>query len=311
MKILYTTLIFIAFFFSIAFSNDEQQDSLQKENNIFQNDVNPDDIKFDNDSLYQIVMLNDNKYIGKILSQDEKEIELMTDNMGEVTLSKEFIKSITQIHYKDIHKGSYWFPNPNATRNLFSPTGYGLKAGEGYYQNIYALFNFITLGITDFFSIGFGTELLSLSLWHPIFIANPKFSFELDEEWHLGLSSMLFIANWSINVNVLGIHHGVLTYGSRDNNISVGGGIFTVQGNEPSGVVTISGMLRLSEGTALVSENWVSSSDFSDIPYSTIFSYAVRLMGETYSFDLGFINNAQIAPNFFLGIPYVDFIIRW
>jgi hypothetical protein len=202
-------------------------------------------------------------------------------------------------------------PKPKSTRNLFSPTGYGLKAGEGYYQNIYVFFNMLNFGITDYFSIGFGTEFLSLSHGVPLLIVNPKFSFELSESIHLGIGSFIIGASFVEEYSIVGIHHGVLTYGSEDNNLSVGGGVISSGNDDLESILIISGMVRLSKGTALVSENWISSSQIEDITYSSLFSYAIRIMGETYSFDLGFINNSYISEDFFLGIPYVDFIVKW
>jgi hypothetical protein len=313
MKTIFGFLLVIMATVSLAYSQNETEEMDKKSPNqeIPNKDFYSDDVVFDTDSLYHITMKNGTSYIGTILEENDKELKILSHEIGEVTLSKAFIESKKLISEERVSKGVYWFPNPNSTRNLFSPTGYGLKAGEGYYQNIYVFFNMLNFGLTDYFSIGFGTEFLSLSHGVPLIIINPKFSFELNENFHLGIGSFLIGASIVAEYSIIGIHHGVLTYGNEDDNISLGAGVISSGNEDLHSVFTISGMLRLSKGTALVSENWFGSSALEDISYSSLFSYAIRIMGESYSFDLGFINNSNISDTFILGIPYVDFIVKW
>ncbi|MBE9480617.1 MAG: hypothetical protein IMY69_02855 [Bacteroidetes bacterium] len=42
-----------------------------------------------------------------------------------------------------------------------------------------------------------------------------------------------------------------------------------------------------------------------------IFSYGVRFFGERISVDLGFINNKDIIEEIVIGIPYVDFVVKF
>jgi len=306
-------LFFILITISITYGQDETENAdpntIKKQTPA--KDFYSQEIVFEQDTLYHIEMHNGAFYIGTIISENDNELKILSNEIGEITLSKKYIVSIRKIYGENVKDGKYWFPNPSSTRNLLSPTGYGLKAGEGYYQNIYVFFNSITFGITDFISLGVGTEFFTLSSGRPIFIVNPKLSFELSESFRLGISSFLIGANFDRDYSVAGIHNAVLTYGNEDDNISVGGGLTTSENNSADAIFTLSGMVRLSKGTALVTENWIGSTAFEDLAYSTIFSYAIRLMGETYSFDLGFINNSDINDYLFFGIPYVDFILRW
>jgi len=313
MKAILSFLLVLISAVSLGLSQSETEkiDTLSSNQDIRPKDFYSDDLVFDTDSLYHITMKNGSSYFGRIIEHNDKELKVLTHEIGEITLSKAFIESIKLIPEESVSKGVYWFPNPNSTRNLFSPTGYGLKAGEGYYQNIYVFFNLLNFGLTDYFSIGFGTELLTLSHGVPLIIINPKFSFELSESFHLGIGSFLIGASFIEDYSIIGIHQGVLTYGNEDDNISLGAGVITSGNDDLQSVFTISGMLRLSEGTALVTENWIGSSSLKEISYSSLFSYAIRIMGETYSFDLGFLVNSDIIEEFSFGIPYVDFIVNW
>ncbi len=263
------------------------------------------------DSLYKIEMQNGFTYIGNILSYNDEEVIIVNKYIGELRLEKKLIKSITEIPQEYSNQSEYWFPNPNSTRNLLSPTGYGLKSGEAYYQNIYVFFNLLFFGITDYFSLGVGTEFITLSSGNPMIFLNPKLSFEISENVNVGLSSLLIYGHLGRGNIYSGVHSAVITYGNKDDNITLGGGVFTLQQEDPSGVITLSGMLRISKSLALVSENWYVPDSNVDFEYSSILSYAIRLMGENFSFDLGFINNPSLAEHMILGIPYIDFIYKW
>jgi hypothetical protein len=94
------------------------------------------------------VEMND-EFIGHIVSQDTSILILQTDKLGNLTFNKKDIVKITPIHTENIKKGEYWFENPQSARYLWSPNGYGLKKGEGYYQNIWVLFNQVSYGVTN------------------------------------------------------------------------------------------------------------------------------------------------------------------
>jgi hypothetical protein len=90
----------------------------------------------DTTSLTRVEMNDGNEFIGHIVSQYTSILILQTDKLGKLTFNKMDIVKITPIHTENIKKGEYWFENPQSTRYLWSPNGYGLKKGEGYYQNI-------------------------------------------------------------------------------------------------------------------------------------------------------------------------------
>ena len=60
--------------------------------------------------------------------------------------------------------------------------------------------------------------------------------------------------------------------------------------------------------TALVTENWLIPTDSS---YEPIFSYGVRFFGENIAVDLAFINNWDIAQSLLIGVPYVNFVVKF
>ena len=76
-----------------------------------------------------------------------------------MTIDIKKISLVSQTRAKD---GSYWLENPQATRYFWSPNGYNLKKGEGYYQNVWIMGNQAIYGITNHISAGIGTIPLFL-----------------------------------------------------------------------------------------------------------------------------------------------------
>jgi hypothetical protein len=48
-----------------------------------------------------------------------------------------------------------------------------------------------------------------------------------------------------------------------------------------------------------------------DEGYYAVFSYGLRFMGESIAVDLAFLNNGDIAESIIIGIPWVDFVVKF
>jgi hypothetical protein len=84
--------------------------------------------------LFVELILNDGKTIlGKLASKTESTVGILTQNLGQVSLSKSSIKSIKIIEENQIKNGQYLFPNPHPTRYFFCPSAIPLKKGEKYF----------------------------------------------------------------------------------------------------------------------------------------------------------------------------------
>jgi len=265
-------------------------------------DVTPDT------SSVRIEMLDGTVLLGKIKSRGDGVLSLTTISGVEASVPLSQIKEITTISSTSIHKGEYWFENPNATRYLFGPSAFNLKKGEGYYQNTYLFLNSFNYGVTDYFSIGGGIELLTLFNGSPAFVLTPKVGFQTGPKTSLG-GGILYANLGDIgDRSNFGIAYGVVTRGTVDKNFTVGLG-WGVIDNEFSSrpIITFSGMTRLSKKIALVSENWIVPANL----YYPLFSYGIRFFGEKMAVDLAFINNPDIASEVVIGIPYVDFMVKF
>ncbi|GAB3537953.1 hypothetical protein GCM10027443_31930 [Pontibacter brevis] len=247
---------------------------------------------------------------GTYLGQSEAGIRLLTESAGEITILMSAVRSFRILDNRNFKNGQYWFENPNATRYLFSPTAFSLQKGEAYYQNTYIVLNSVNYGITDRLTIGAGFELISTFSGTPIFYVTPKYTFPISENWNAG-AGVLYVnaAGVDLDFSGLGIGYGIVTYGNRDNNLTLGAGFgYINEEATESPVVTLSGMRRVGRKTALVTENWFVPTD----GYYGVYSYGLRFMGEKITVDFAFLNNPDIARDvIFIGIPYVDFVVKF
>lgn len=215
-------------------------------------------LQIDSISLTRVEMNDGNEFIGHIVSQDTSTLILLTDKLGELTFSKRDIVKITPINPGNIKKGQYWFENPQSTRYLWSPDGYGLKKGEGYYQNIWVLFNQASYGVTNYFSIGAG--IMPVFLFGggatPMWIT-PKFSIPVvKDKFNVGAGALLGTVIGEPETG-FGLLYGLTTAGSRDMNITLGLG-YGVSGSgwAKSPLISLSALARTGARGYLITENY-------------------------------------------------------
>jgi len=78
-------------------------------------------------TLYRIETRDGNEYLGKIVSQDQRMVIFKTQQLGEITIQKIDIKSMIPVRPDRMIDGRFLFDNPQSTRYLWQPNGYGLK----------------------------------------------------------------------------------------------------------------------------------------------------------------------------------------
>jgi hypothetical protein len=213
---------------------------------------------------FQVATADGNEYTGIIISQDTSVLILQTENLGTLTFSKKDIVRVRLIEPEKLKEGIYWADNPQSTRYLWAPNGYGLKKGEAYYQNIWVLFNQVSIGVTSNFSVGAGMIPLFLfaGTSTPVWIT-PKFSIPVKKDkFNLGAGALLATVLGESETG-FGLLYGIATFGSRDRNLSVGLGYGFAGGewaNSPT--VSISGMIRTGARSYIITENYYIDGGF-------------------------------------------------
>lgn len=211
-------------------------------------------------AMYRVEMTEGRVLIGHLVSETEAQVVLKTDQLGEVTLKRENVASVTRIDPSRIRNGEYWFENPQSTRYLFAPNALGIPKGHGYYQNTWVLFNNVNYGISNNFSLGagtvpiflFGADAVPIWLLPKVSISTPQ------DNLHVAGGAVLGAVLGEESESV-GLLYGSTTVGSRDNNLTLGLGYGYLNGDiADSPVINVSGMTRLGQKSYLITENYIS-----------------------------------------------------
>jgi hypothetical protein len=175
---------------------------------------------------YSITTFSGKSYIAKILSDDGKQMLIMTKNVGKIFLSKEDVKEITLItSNKDIVDGEYvGGVHQFTTRYIFSTNALPVKKGKNY-----AMLNLfgpeVHFAVTDRLGVGIMTTWIA----SPMALAL-KYTFKKEKEeanplWNYSIGTILgtsgYIGNFGYN---MGLHFLSATYGNRNNNLTFSGG---------------------------------------------------------------------------------------
>ncbi len=261
----------------------------------------------DSMSLTRVQMNDGNEFIGHVLSQDSSNLILQTDKFGKLTLNKGDVVRTTPIKPQNIKQGQYWFENPQSTRYLWMPNGYGLKKGEGYYQNIWVLFNQVSYGLSNYFSIGAG--MVPVFLFGggetPVWIT-PKFSIPVvKDKLNLGAGVLMGTVLGASGTG-FGLLYGLTTVGSRDLNLSLGiGGGFSGSGWGKSPVISLGGLARTGARGYLITENYYISMDGETL---VLLSAGFRWVIKKAGLDFGLFMPLQEDITF-IAIPWLGVTI--
>lgn len=213
-------------------------------------------------STYVVTTAAGKEYIGKILTNNKREVVVLTKEIGEIAIPKYEIENISTVIKDDLNKEGDFVPDQVfATRYFVTTNGLPIKKGENY-----VLWNLwgpdINFGIADNWSIGLMTSWVGLPV-----ILNTKYSIELDHKNNIGIGILAgHTAWWSGALDGGGgglLPFASYTYGTRKSNITASLGYAFVAGGGDSGsaaVMSIGGMAYLSRKVSLVCDTWIMPS---------------------------------------------------
>lgn len=266
---------------------------------------------------YMIKLNNGNELTGKITDKSDTDFQLKTTHYGLVSINYNMLADIKILEGELATSKTYWFPNPNDTRYFFAPSAIPIKKNEGYYQNAYVLVNSANYGVGSNFSLGGGVVLPVIAY------VTPKFGVQLANRLYIGGGVLFALLPESTTA---GIGYGLTTYGTPEHNLTFGIGYGYIDGednNMEKPIYTINGMTRIGRKFALVSENWIVDLKETDygrmdwdpyyVPerkYRAFVSYGMRFMWDRFTIDAAFINGYEIYDVFFIGVPYIDFVVK-
>jgi hypothetical protein len=232
------------------------------------------------------------------------EVCLETENLEEIIIPVQEISSITPGIKPSSNWREIWMENTQSTRYLFSPSGYGLDDGAGYYQLTMLLSNQLGYGITDYFSIGAGIMPIYFlyGIAPPVWIT-PKVSIPVfKEKLSLGGGAIFGAA---LGFGTVVLPFAVSTIGNRHTNLTVGFGYPFINAEWYKPVYNLSGMLRLKKSAYLITENYFTN--FQGNNYIAL-SLGGRFVAAKISLDYGLMlvtvtSHFYVIPRFGVTFP--------
>lgn len=259
-------------------------------------------------TLVKIETTDGNEFIGNIISEESDKLILKTEKLGNITIQKADIKSRELIKAQQIKDGKLWFENPQSTRYFWAPNAYGLKKGEGYYQNIYVLWNQFSVGVTENFSLGGGVIPLFLFGGGPTPVfATAKLSIPISsEKINLGGGAIVGTVLGE-DFGGFGIVYGVSTFGGKDKNVTFGLGYGFAEGEFASTpLINLSGLFRLSSRGYFITENYYLNVDGES---GGVISLGGRWLIKKASLDFLLAIPYASGMDTFIAFPVVGFAI--
>ena len=260
-------------------------------------------------SVFQVETVDGNTFIGKILSKDATILKFKTSNLGELNIPVTNVKKIIMLSQTQLKNGQIWFENPHSTRYFYLPNGYGLKKGDGYYQNAWVLFNQFSYGFSNYFSLGIGMipTFLFGATSMPIWIT-PKFTIPVKKDtWNIGAGAIVGTVFGESSSTVAGLVYGVSTFGPKDKNITIGGGYGFAGdqwGNKPT--LSLAGTIRTGKKHYLMTENYFFFGDNSTV---ALLFFGGRIVNPHLAVDYGLVIPAGTDVTMLIGIPWLSITV--
>jgi hypothetical protein len=247
----------------------------------------------------QVELRDGTRAYGRVERVAADRVTFRTLSGGLLELERAQVVSLEIIEGRNV-EGEFWKADPNPTRLFFTPTGRTLRRGEAYFGVYEIVLPFAQVGVTDRFSIGGGTPLIFNNGGDRPFWITPKLQVVDTGRTGaaVGVMHMAGIDDYSV-----GIAYGVVTHGSPDSAITVGGGYAyarDAEGGAP--VVMIGGEHRVHRNFKLITENYAFDG-------GGIASAGIRFMGERLSADLGMAAPLGIGEVFLF--PMVNFVWKF
>ena len=175
----------------------------------------------DSTSKVVVITYSGKEIIGKVLSDDGRELLLNTDKAGKVFIRKDDVKSIELIKKGDVINNEYVSAGPFTTRYQITNNALPIKKGENYAMwNLYG--PEVHFAVTSRLNVG----VMATWIASPIALAL-KYTLSNKEEGkiHYSIGTLLGSSGYLYNGSKFGgLHWLSATFGNRKNNFTVSGG---------------------------------------------------------------------------------------
>ena len=204
---------------------------------------------------YRFIKTDGGEILGKIISQDAREILVLMKDNRKIYIPQHTIKEIVLISSSNFnHKGDFVGEDKFSTRYFITTNGLPIKKGENYIQ--WNLFG------PDFqFGIGknLGVGIMTSWIGMPI-IASIKKSWELGDKTQFAIGGLIGTGSWASPDFGGMLPFGTISFGDRTKNIAISAGYGAISRNgSTSGrtLTSIAGMIKVSQKVSLVFDSFI------------------------------------------------------
>jgi hypothetical protein len=170
---------------------------------------------------YVIKKSDGNQFIGKIISDDGREVLINTNDLGKIYISKSDIKSIWLVDLKkDIVNNEFRERGVFTTRYQFSTNSFPIEKGENYAMvNLYG--PEVHFAVSNRFSIG----LMATWIASPMVLALKYTIPTKNKNVNFGFGTLMGTSGYLNQGRTFGgLHWGMVTFGDRKSNITLSAG---------------------------------------------------------------------------------------
>ncbi|MEP2026681.1 MAG: hypothetical protein ABJH98_12435 [Reichenbachiella sp.] len=253
--------------------------------------------------IYEATTKSGNILLGEITKVTADSIQFSTNELGVINLGLNQIKSINI--YDSVRKeGERYMVGAN--HYLVAPISpYGLEKGEVNLQNSEIFLLSAWYGISKYFTIGGGFSVLpTIELSDQLFYLIPKFNYPITPLLNVSVQYTQLFLSETGNNSLLSFS---TAFGKIDKHISFG---YTTplfaDGDEvafDAALLSIGGTYRLGNKFALLLDINLPTQD-ADVG---IYGFGTRYIGNSSSFDFGFITNSEIEG---VPLPWFNYTLR-
>lgn len=175
--------------------------------------VNPSDT-----NTYVIKKSNGIEYIGKILSDDGREVLILTESLGKIYIPKADIALIKVVNIeKDLVNNEYRGKGVFTTRYQFSTNAFPIEKGENYAMiNLYG--PEVHFAVNKRFSLG----IMASWIASPLVLAAKYTIPTSNEKINFGIGTLLGTTGYLNQARGFGgLHWGMVTFGDRSRNLTL------------------------------------------------------------------------------------------
>ena len=204
---------------------------------------------------YKIIKTDGEELICKIISQDAREIYILTQDNRKIYIPQYIVKEIVELKPSDFNSiGNYIGEDPFSTRYFISTNGLPIKKGDHYVQfNLYGPdFQF---GVGKNLSVGLTTTWVGIPL-----VGSIKKSWKISENAQFAVGALVGTGSWAAPNFYGALPFGSISLGNRTRNIAFTGGYGAIFGDgeaEGRAMTSIAGMIKVSSKLSLVFDSFI------------------------------------------------------